>query len=72
MVSLEVPEGDAVLKGAMVEIASDVDNPFVGEKGAVAVRLFASGHVSHSLLINMVYEGLLVPKGCNGGNTKAT
>ncbi|ELR21445.1 glycerate kinase subfamily protein [Acanthamoeba castellanii str. Neff] len=34
--SLTMPES-GVLKGATVEIASDVDNPFVGEKGAVAV-----------------------------------
>ncbi len=35
---------NGVLKGATVEIASDVDNPFVGEKGAVAVRLLDTRH----------------------------
>jgi glycerate kinase len=34
---LTMPEG-GVLPGVTVEIASDVDNPFVGAKGAVAVR----------------------------------
>lgn len=37
-VKLEMPKG-GLLEGATIEIASDVDNPFIGERGAVAVRL---------------------------------